>query len=87
MVITNVFDVLPDGVMTSLELKANDVIKVRLKRTSPEEDFAIERIDTYSDNENELKIALTEMNKRLKENNIIGLKIQDVIGNNKTLRI
>jgi hypothetical protein len=45
------------------------------------------RIDTYSDNQNELKNALAEVNIRLKENNIIGIKNQDAIGNNRILRI
>lgn len=44
-------------------------------------------IEVISENENVLKNAFLEINSKLREHGVIGLRIQDIVENSRTLRI
>lgn len=79
MVATNVLNVLPDGVITEMELTVPECISVKLCRKNADELFQIMKVDVQSDDAEVLTVGLKEINKVLSENGVAALVVEGVL--------
>lgn len=87
MVLKNIFDVLPDGMIAGMVFTVKDIFLLQLHRTESGDSFGIESVQVQSDNAEKLRGVLEEVNGVLIEHGIVALNMKDVSGETVRLNI